>query len=134
MNSWQTGVLIDSKNSLVEVTGFVLRPENQGQITGTLDAYGKSSTIELKVPKFRAEGIDLNAAIVDQKLIVKLISIPNPELSFSTFRKGKSSGTAEDQLESSKEFEDLLTSYFSLIQIDSLNFSDGKNPVQQLFR
>lgn len=119
-------VLIDSKNSIVEVTGFVLRPENQGQIAGTLDAYGKSSTIELKVPKFRAEGIDLDAAIVDQKLIVKLISIPNPELSFSTYRKGKSSETTQDQLESSKEFEDLLTSYFSSIQIDSLNFSDGK--------
>ncbi|MDI1321424.1 MAG: hypothetical protein PSV36_01670 [Algoriphagus sp.] len=120
-------VLIDSKNSLVEITGFVLRPENQGQIQGTLDAYGKSSTIDLKIPKFRAEGIDLHAAIVDQKLIIKQISIPNPELSFSTYRKGKlSGGNPQDQLESSKEFEALLTSYFSYIQIDSLNFNDGK--------
>lgn len=119
-------VLIDSKNSLVEITGFVLRPENQGQIKGTLDAYGKSSTIDLKIPKFRAEGIDLYAAIVDQELTVKHISIPNPELSFSTYRKGKSFGSPQDQLESSKEFENLLTSYFRLIQIDSLNFSDGK--------
>lgn len=119
-------VLIDSKNSLVEITGFVLRPENQGQIKGTLDAYGKSSTIDLKIPKFRAEGIDLHAAIVDQELIVKLISIPNPELFLSRYRKVVPSGTPQTQLESSKEFEDLLTSYFSTIQIDSLNFSDGK--------
>ena len=119
-------VLIDSKNSLVEITGFVLRPENQLQIKGTLDAYGKSSTIDLKIPKFRAEGIDLHAAIVDQELIVKQILIPNPELSFSTYRKEKSVGSPQDQLESSKEFENLLTSYFRSIQIDSLNFSDGK--------
>ena len=119
-------VLIDSKNSLVEITGFVLRPENQGQIQGALDAYGKSSTINLKVPKFRAEGIDLHAAIVDQELIVKLISIPNPELALTRHRKGQSSGNPQDQLESSKEFENLLTSYFNLIRIDSLNFSDGK--------
>ncbi len=119
-------VLIDSKNSLVEITGFVLRPENQGQIQGALDAYGKSSTINLKVPKFRAEGIDLHAAIVDQELIVNLISIPNPELALTRYRKGQSSPNSQDQLESSKEFENLLTSYFSSIRIDSLNFSDGK--------
>ena len=119
-------VLIDSKNSLVEITGFVLRPENQGQIKGALDAYGKSSAINLKVPKFRVEGIDLNAAIVNQELIVKQILITNPELTLSTYRKGKSSGNSQDQLESTKEFEGLLTSYFSLIQIDSLNFSNGK--------
>lgn len=119
-------VLIDSKNSLVEITGFVLRPENQGQIQGALDAYGKSSTINLKVPKFRAEGIDLHAAIVDQELIVKQILIPNPELALTRYRKGQSSGSPQDQLESSKEFANLLTSYFSSIRIDSLNFSDGK--------
>ena len=119
-------VLIDSKNSLVEITGFVLRPENQGQILGTLDAYGKSSTINLEVPKFRAEGIDLNAAIVDKELIVNQILISNPELVLTTYRKGQYSGSPQAQLESSKEFEDLLTSYFSSIQIDSLNFSDGK--------
>lgn len=121
-------VLIDSKKSLVEIEGFELRPEKPDQIQNSLDSYGKSSIINLKVPGFRLEGIDLFAAIVDQELLIKNIVIQNPELLLSRYRKSKDSPNSEiiDQLESSQEFEDLLTSYFNKIQIDSVNFTDGK--------
>lgn len=121
-------VLIDSKRSLVEITGFELRPEKPDQIQGILDSYEKSSIINLKVPNFKLEGIDLFAALESQELLIKQIVIQNPELSLTRYRKSKNSQTTDnqDQLESSQEFEDLLTSYFNIIQIDSLNFTDGK--------
>jgi hypothetical protein len=121
-------VLIDSKKSLVEITGFELRPEKPDQIQVVLDSYAKSSAINLKVPKFRLEGIDLLAALVDQELLIKQIVIQNPELSLARYpNKSKTkSEEIQDQLESSKEFEDLLTSYFNVIRIDSVNFTEGK--------
>lgn len=121
-------VLIDSKKSLVEIVGFELRPEKPDQIQVVLDSYAKSSAINLKVPKFRLEGIDLLAALVDQELLIKQIVIQNPELSLARYpNKSKTkSQEIQDQLESSKEFEDLLTSYFNVIRIDSVNFTEGK--------
>lgn len=121
-------VLIDSKKSLVEIEGFELRPEKPDQIQNSLDSYGKSSIINLKVPSFRLEGIDLFAALENQQLLIKNIVIQNPELLLSRYRKSNNSQKPEiqDQLESSQEFEDLLTSYFNIIQIDSVNFADGK--------
>ncbi|WP_339874683.1 hypothetical protein [uncultured Algoriphagus sp.] len=118
-------VLIDSKNSLVVVNNFSLRPENPDSIQYILDSYGKSVILDLKIPEFRVEGIDLMAAYREQKLMINTILVPSPVASFTRFRKQKALGGV-NQVESSDEIEDLLTSYFSYIKIDSVNFSDGQ--------
>ncbi|PZX48500.1 hypothetical protein [Algoriphagus chordae] len=121
-------VLIDSKNSLVQVTNFTLRPENPDSIQYILDTYGKSVILDISIPEFRVEGIDLMAAYRDEKLMINRILVPSPIAEYTRFRKRKitASGIAATQLESSDEIEELLTSYFSTIQIDSISFSNGQ--------
>ncbi|WP_339703604.1 hypothetical protein [Algoriphagus aquimarinus] len=119
-------VLIDSKNSLVVVNNFTLRPENPDSIQYILDSYGKTVILNLTIPEFRVEGIDLMAAYQDEKLLINRILVPSPNASLTRFRKKNSAGGASNQVESSDEIEDLLTSYFSHIQIDSVSFSDGQ--------
>ncbi|RAI83932.1 AsmA family protein [Algoriphagus yeomjeoni] len=120
-------VLIDSKNSRVVVNNFTLRPENPDSAQAILDTYGKSVILDISVPEFRVEGIDLMSAYMDEKLIINQIFIPSPVASFTKFRKNKvDANTTSTLVESSDEIEELLTSYFSLIQIDSISFSDGQ--------
>lgn len=118
-------VVIDSKNSLVEISNFALRPENPEHIAEALDSYGKTVAFDLEVPKFRAEGIDLKAAFFDEKLQIKRILIPTPKASITRYRKGQEE-SLQNQMESSDQIKELLTDYFNSIQIDSLSFSGGK--------
>ncbi|MEP1085801.1 MAG: hypothetical protein ABJ333_10160 [Algoriphagus sp.] len=118
-------VLIDSKNSLVEVKNFTLRPENPDSTQAILDTYGKSVILDISVPEFKVQGIDLMAAYMDEKLLIRQILVPSPVAKFTRFRK-VTNGNSPIQVESADEIEDLLTSYFSSIQIDSINFSDGQ--------
>lgn len=119
-------VLIDSKNSLVVVDNFTLRPENPDSTQVILDAYGKSVILDISIPEFRVEGIDLMSAYMDENLIINRILIPSPVANFTRFRKGTSGASTASQVESSDEIEALLTSYFSSIKIDSISFSNGQ--------
>ncbi|MFC5625527.1 hypothetical protein [Algoriphagus winogradskyi] len=122
-------VLIDSKNSRVVVSNFTLRPENPDSVQTILDSYGKSVILDISVPEFRVEGIDLMSVYMDEKLIINQILVPSPVASLTRFRKknaGSAASITTSQLESSDEIKELLTSYFSSIQIDSISFSDGQ--------
>ncbi len=119
-------ILIDSKNSLLVVKNFSLKPENPESIQAALDSYDKTVTINVMIPEFRMEGIDLQAAFWDEKLIVREIKIPSPKAELRRYRKQKEDFLQKDQFSSSDEFERLLTPYFSYIQIDSINFSNGQ--------
>ncbi|PZX54636.1 hypothetical protein LV84_02789 [Algoriphagus ratkowskyi] len=118
-------VLIDSKQSLVVINNFTLRPENPDSTQAILDTYGRSVILDISIPEFRVEGIDLMSAYLDEKLIIRQILVPSPIANLTRFRK-KSSGNSTVQVESTDEIEDLLTSYFSSIQIDSISFSNGQ--------
>jgi len=119
-------ILIDSKNSLVVINDFTLRPENPQSIQKSLDTYNKSVVLNVTIPEFRVEGIDLMAAYTDEKLIINRILVPSPIADFTRFRKKTTGRSSTTQVESSDEFAELLTSYFSVIQIDSVSFSDGQ--------
>lgn len=119
-------VLIDSKNSRVVVNNFTLRPENPDSAQAILDTYGKSVILDISVPEFRIEGIDLMSAYMDEKLIIDQILVPSPVANLTRFRKKSGGAVSSSQVESSDEIEELLTSYFFSIQIDSISFSDGQ--------
>ncbi|REG88500.1 AsmA family protein [Algoriphagus antarcticus] len=119
-------VLIDSKNSLVVINNFTLRPENPDSTQVILDAYGKSVILDISIPEFRVEGIDLMSAYMDEKLIINQILVPSPVASLTRFRKNSNGNSTTAQVDSSDEIEGLLTSYFSSIQIDSISFSNGQ--------
>ncbi|UZD21862.1 hypothetical protein PBT90_00115 [Algoriphagus halophytocola] len=117
-------IVIDSKNSRVLINDFVLRPENPDSIQYSLDTYGKSVVLNVEIPEFRIEGIDLMAAYMDNKLLINQVTVPAPKANYTRYRKNNRSKSAT-HVESSGEIKDLLTAYFSYIQIDSVSFSDG---------
>ncbi len=119
-------VLIDSKNSLVVVNNFTLRPEVPDSLQNILTAYGKSVILDISIPEFRVEGIDLMAAYMEEKLMINRILVPSPVASVTRFRKRSIADVAASQVESADEIESLLTSYFDSIQIDSISFSNGQ--------
>ncbi|MBN7814115.1 hypothetical protein [Algoriphagus pacificus] len=118
-------VTIDSKNSLLSIRGLTIKPENESQVQQILDAYGKSVILDVHIPEFRAEGFNVQAAFEEERLEIRQILIPAPEISMTRFRKKKTQ-TNTSNLESSGEIGSLLTSYFKEIAIDSLSFSNGK--------
>lgn len=105
-------VLIDSKNSRVVVNNFTLRPENPDSAQAILDTYGKSVILDISVPEFRIEGIDLMSAYMDEKLIIDQILVPSPVANLTRFRKKSGGAVSSSRVESSDEIEELLTSYF----------------------
>ncbi|MCE7057255.1 hypothetical protein LZF95_21420 [Algoriphagus sp. AGSA1] len=119
-------VLIDSKNSLVVVNNFTLRPEVPDSLQNILTAYGKSVILDISIPEFRVEGIDLMAAYMEEKLVINRILVPSPVASVTRFRKRNIADLPASQVESADEIGSLLTSYFDLIQIDSIAFSNGQ--------
>jgi len=119
-------VVIDSKKSLVVVSNFTLRPENPDSIQEILDTYGKSVILDITIPEFRVEGIDLMSAYMDEKLIINQILVPSPVANLTRFRKKSNGNSTSPQVDSSDEIVGLLTSYFSSIQIDSISFSTGQ--------
>jgi hypothetical protein len=120
---------IDSKNQLLEVVNLTIRPENRAQIQTSLDAYGKTAAIDLSVPIFRAEGIDIKSAFYDEKLFVRQIFLPEPVFTISNYReKARSKETPE----STDEVKNLLLGYFKVIQIDSLSLDKAQIKYQSL--
>jgi hypothetical protein len=118
-------VTVDSKNSLLAISGLRIRPNDPGKAQQVLDTYGNSVIFDFQIPEFRAEGIDVRAAFHEERLEIQQILIPNPELSMIRYKKTQNpkGGTSID---SDSEIGDLITSYFKKIEIDSLSFSQGK--------
>jgi hypothetical protein len=116
-------VLIDSKNSRVVIKDFSLKPENPDAVKNALDTYNGTVAINVEIPEFRIEGIDLQAAFWDEKLIISQILVPSPQIGVSRYEKKKVDGKT-NSIVSNDEVKDLLTSYFSYIKIDTLSFSD----------
>lgn len=125
---------VDSKNQLVEVKNLTIRPENKEQIQSTLDAYGKTSTMDFSVPIFRAEGIDIKSAFYDGNLFVRQISLPGPVFSISNYREKPKSRQAAESPESSDEVKNLLLGYFNAIAIDSITLSNSQISYESLIQ
>ena len=120
---------VDSKNQLLELKNLTIRPENKAQIQASLDAYGKTAAMDFSVPVFRAEGIDIMAALYEEKLFVRQISLPGPVFSISSYREKAKS---KESPESSDEVKNLLLGYFKAIAVDSVNLSNAQVRYQSL--
>lgn len=119
-------IVIDSKNELVQIKGFIIQPEDPAQISSNLTTYGKSGVIDLNIPLFRAEGIDIRRAFFDEELRIKLINIPSSTISLRQYDSKKNKQRGPSGPTSSTDIEELLTAYFNSIEVDSLSFRQGK--------
>ncbi len=115
---------IDSKGQLLEVKNLTIQPENPEQIQASLEAFGKTSTIDFSVPVFRAEGIDIKAVFYEEKLFVHRILMPNPVFSITTHReKTRPSG---DSPGSNDELREILLGYFKAIAVDTVSLDKAQ--------
>ena len=110
-------VFIDTKSGQIRINGFALQPFNKSQIQSSVDRYGVSTTLDIFVPQFQATGVDIRKAYFDGVLKVKQIRIPSPKINLFRYR-----AKIEDDSEkmNSGEMMDLLTNYFSEVQVDSI--------------
>lgn len=122
---------VDSRRNLLAIRNLSIRPESPDQIQSLLDTYGKTSAINLFVPSFRAEGLDVKGALMEKVLDVNLIDMPNPEFEISAYRVKQETGKGES-LQSTSEIKDVLLGYFNSIQVDSLNLGQAKIKFQSL--
>lgn len=124
-------LMVDSRRRLLEVYNLSIKPESQEQIQSLLDTYGKTSAVDFTVPLFRAEGLDVKAALTDQILRVSLIDMPNPEFLINTY-KSKPKDDKGESLQSTADVKSLLLDYFKSITIDSLDLRKARIKYQSL--
>lgn len=117
-------ITIDSKNKLIAIENFSLKPDEEN-IQNALDSYNKTVAVDLQVPSFRVEGIDIKEALLEGKLFIDRILVPKPEFSYTRYRQ-KKTDVSGPQIESSEGIKNILQSYFRAVSIDSVNFDNGK--------
>lgn len=123
-------VFIDTKSGQIRINGFALQPFNKSQIQSSVDRYGVSTTLDIFVPQFQATGVDIRRAYFDGILKVRQIRVPSPKINIYRYRT-----KIEDDSEKmdSGEMLDLLTNYFSEVQVDSLIIQRATLNYENLF-
>jgi hypothetical protein len=125
-------ILLDTKGKLIEIDGFAIRPLYQTQIQQILDRYGKSTSLDIYVPKFMAKGVDIPMAYFDGILRINEILVPSPDINLYRYKQKIPDGT-ENELKRGEILE-LLTNYFSEIKVDSINVKSAKLNYQNFIK
>jgi len=115
-------LLVNTKNSTLEIQGFTISPSKQNQIKSLLDQYNKTSNIEIYIPKFKAYGLDYKKAFLESKLHVNKIHIPSPKISFTQHLANQKT---EESADKEGDMLKLLKFYFSEIDVKSLQLEKG---------
>ncbi|WP_373521406.1 hypothetical protein [Aquiflexum sp.] len=123
-------VFIDTKNGQIRINGFALQPFNKSQIQTSVDRYGVSTTLDIFVPQFQATGVDVRKAYFDGILKVQQIRIPSPKINLYRYRPKV--GDDSEKMDSG-EMLNLLTNYFSEVQVDSLIIQRATLNYENLF-
>ncbi|MGY6742314.1 MAG: hypothetical protein ACXIUQ_06225 [Cecembia sp.] len=126
-------VYLDTKSAEVSVEGFTIKPFNPGQIQNILDRYGRSTSLDIFVPRFTARGVNIRDAYFDERLIVDRITVPSPKISIMRHRAATVDEVEQEDVDQ-KEILDLLTSYFKEVKIGSLSLQRGTLNYENLVR
>ncbi len=116
-------ILIDTRQNLVDIDGFRLRPFSDGDVTSILDRYGRTTVLDIEIPSFTAHGVDINRAYFEENLRISHINIPSPIIQWRKYiqREQEEATSRVDR----GDILNLLTSYFFQVQIDSLTLTEG---------
>ena len=125
-------IFLDTKRHLIEIDGFAIRPLYNTQIQQILDRYGKSTTMDIFVPKFMAKGVDIPKAYFEGILRINEILVPSPDINLFHYKQ-KIQDETENDLKRG-EILDLLTNYFSEIQVDSINVKSARVNYQNFIK
>ncbi|WP_114748323.1 hypothetical protein [Pleomorphovibrio marinus] len=116
-------ILIDTRENLIDIDGFHLRPFSAGDVPTILQRYGRTTVLDIEIPSFRARGVDISKAYFEENLRISHIDIPSPIIQW---RKYIQKEEEEETIRVERgDILNLLTSYFSKVQVDSLTLTDG---------
>ena len=115
-------LMLDTRRSQIRVNGFAVRPLVDEKIQETLDRYGKSTVLDIFVPQFVANGVDIPKAYKEGILDIGQIQVPSPDISVIRYRP---SANKEEGKGGQKDVLELITSYFSEIRVGGLNLVKG---------
>lgn len=114
-------LLIDTKLDRLSIKGFRIRPFDQELISSILDKYDKSTTLEIFVPEFNVNGIDISKAYEQGILSIRNIQVNSPKIKIHRYRT--QADLEEEKVR--KDVLELITSYFQSVSIGSLNLVKG---------
>ncbi|WP_041779262.1 hypothetical protein [Belliella baltica] len=115
-------LFLDTKSAQVQIDGFSIRPFTPNQIQSSLDRYDKHTALDIYVPKFTANGVDISEAYFNKKLNIDEIRIPSPKINIYTYR---SKDEENDEKVEKEELLNLLENYFTEVSVDSLILIKG---------
>ncbi|MEX0882491.1 MAG: hypothetical protein WDZ72_03355 [Cyclobacteriaceae bacterium] len=115
-------ILIDTREERLNIDGFRLKPFFP-DVRPVLERYGKTTALNIEIPHFSATGVDINQAYFENKLFIKHIDIPSPIIQWTKYIPDLDVEEAE-RMERG-DILNLITNYFSVIQVDSLTVDEG---------
>jgi len=119
-------ILIDTKQELVDIEGFHLKPFASSDIIAQLSRYDKTTVLDIEIPRFTALGVDISKAYFEEQLLVKHINIPSPVIQWTKhIQKAKPEEADESAKVERADLLNLLTSYFNTVKVDSLTLEEG---------
>lgn len=117
-------LLIDTKQELLNIEGFHLKPFSSEDIQPILERYGRTTILDIEIPHFSALGIDINQAFFEDRLFIKHIDIPSPVIQWKKYMQKQEKEDEEVKIERG-DILNLITSYFSVISVDALTINEG---------
>jgi hypothetical protein len=120
-------ILIDTERDLVDVEDFRLEPFSKEEAPVLLERYGRTTILDVEIPRFTAFGVDIPTAYFDEVLNIKHIDIPSPTIKWTRFMKREMEEVETDpgQKVDRSDIFNILTSYFSKVSVDSLTLNEG---------
>ncbi|MEX2512208.1 MAG: hypothetical protein WD398_04835 [Cyclobacteriaceae bacterium] len=115
-------ILIDTREEILYIDGFHLKPFLT-DVRPVLERYGKTTALDIEIPHFSATGVDINQAYFEDQLFVKHIDIPSPIIQWTKYIPDLDEEESE-RMERG-DILNLITNYFSVIQVDSLTVDEG---------
>ena len=114
-------VYVNTKAKSLKIEDLAFRPLQPDRIAENLNRLNKKSVLDIHIPEFYIHGVDIPKAYFEGDLEVKRIEVPSPDIKLSRYISSEE-GKQEMEIH---DLYDLVTSYFSRIQVDSLSLIKG---------
>jgi hypothetical protein len=115
-------VNLSSEQKLISMKNLDLFPDDRINIPKSLERMKRTELYHIKIPDLTLHNTDINRAFFSKELLIRDISINNPEIYLEMFGMMKK----QEKEFNADEFYDLLNNYLTHIEIEKIDVSDGQ--------
>ncbi len=113
---------VSSIQRLVTIKNLHLFPDKRVNVQEMMERLNRTELYEIRIPLLQLSNANINYAFFRKELLIKNISITNPDIYFELFANKK----REEKEFSPDEFYELLNNYITHIEIGQINATDGQ--------